>query len=167
VVRAYHHTYGMNVVTTNCSNNYGPHQHDEKLIPTVIRNAMRHNDIPVYGKGENVRDWLYVTDHCDAIDLAFQNGESGETYIVGGHNEWKNIDLVKLLCEILDEEVGNGPDGAYESLITFVKDRAGHDFRYAIDPTKIQEELGWEPKQSFRENIRETVQWYIERYQDS
>jgi dTDP-glucose 4,6-dehydratase len=165
VVRAYHHTYGMNVVTTNCSNNYGPHQHDEKLIPTVIRNAMRHNDIPVYGKGDNVRDWLYVVDHCRAIDLAFQDGKSGETYIVGGHNEWKNLDLVKLLCEILDEEVGEGPEGAYENLITFVEDRAGHDFRYAIDPTKIQEELGWEPKQSFRENIRETVQWYIERYQ--
>lgn len=165
IVRAYHHTYGMNVVTTNCSNNYGPHQHDEKLIPTVIRNAIRHNDIPVYGKGDNVRDWLYVIDHCRAIDLAFQKGRSGETYIVGGHNEWKNLDLVKLLCEILDEEVGEGPDGAYENLITFVTDRAGHDFRYAIDPTKIQEELGWEPKQSFRENIRETVQWYIDRYQ--
>ncbi|MGM0588533.1 MAG: dTDP-glucose 4,6-dehydratase [Bacteroidota bacterium] len=165
IVRAYHHTYGMNVVTTNCSNNYGPHQHDEKLIPTVIRNAIRHNDIPVYGKGDNVRDWLYVTDHCNAIDLAFQDGEAGETYIVGGHNEWKNIDLVKLLCEILDEEVGAGPEGAYQNLITFVEDRAGHDFRYAIDPTKIQEELGWKPKQSFRENIRETVQWYIDRYQ--
>lgn len=167
IVRSYHHTYGMNVVTTNCSNNYGPHQHDEKLIPTVIRNAVQHNAIPVYGKGENVRDWLYVTDHCRALDLSFQDGRSGETYNIGGHNEWKNIDLVKEICTILNEEVGDGPEGDYQNLITFVTDRPGHDFRYAIDPSKIENELGWQNTQDFNADLRKTVKWYVEKYRET
>ena len=166
IVRSYHHTYGMNVVTTNCSNNFGPHQHDEKLIPTVIRTALNHDDIPVYGKGQNVRDWLYVRDHCAAIDLVFQEGQSGETYIVGGNNEWKNIDLVKKICDILNEEEGEGPESDYKSLITFVTDRPGHDFRYAIDASKIKEELGWQAKGKFEDRLRETVKWYIKRYKN-
>lgn len=164
IVRSYHHTYGMNVVTTNCSNNFGPHQHDEKLIPMVIRTALQHDDIPVYGKGLNVRDWLYVRDHCAAIDLVFQDGRAGETYIVGGDNEWKNIDLVEKICDILNEEVGGAPDSDFKSLITFVKDRPGHDFRYAIDASKIKNELGWEHEESFEKRLRETVRWYIDRY---
>jgi len=164
IVRSYYHTYGMNVVTTNCSNNFGPHQHDEKLIPTVIRNAMRHNDIPVYGKGENVRDWLYVENHCDALRLVFQDGNSGETYNVGGDNEWQNLKLVHLICELLNEEVGEGPEGDYKNLISFVTDRPGHDYRYAIDASKIKSELGWKQEGSFKEDLRKTVRWYIERY---
>lgn len=164
IVRSYHHTYGMNVVTTNCSNNFGPHQHDEKLIPTVIRTALNHDDIPVYGKGENVRDWLYVKDHCQALDLVFREGRSGETYIIGGNNEWKNIDLVRKICDILNEEVGDAPESDFKKLITFVTDRPGHDFRYAIDASKIREELGWKRQSSFEERLRETVRWYIERY---
>ena len=163
LVRSYHKTFNMNVVTTNCSNNFGPHQHDEKLIPTVIRKALNHEKIPVYGKGENVRDWLYVTDHCRAIQSVFERGRQGETYIVGGHNEWKNIDLVRLLCDLLNEEKGEGPDGDYKNLITFVTDRAGHDLRYAIDPGKIERELGWKPLMQFDEQLRETVRWYIHR----
>jgi len=165
IVRSYNRTYGMNVVTTNCSNNFGPHQHDEKLIPTVIRNAIQHNAIPVYGKGQNVRDWLYVGDHCSAMHKVFSEGKSGETYIVGGHNEWKNLDLVHLICELLNEEVGDGPDGDYKNLIEFVTDRPGHDFRYAIDPTKIEQELGWKKTGSFKEDLRTTVKWYINKYQ--
>lgn len=164
IVRSYFHTYGMNVVTTNCSNNFGPHQHDEKLIPTVIRTALNHDDIPVYGKGENVRDWLYVTDHCEALDLAFQDGKAGETYCVGGDNEWKNIDLVEKICDILNEEIGDAPDSDFKKLITFVTDRPGHDFRYAIDASKIKHELGWTREDTFEERLRETVRWYIERY---
>lgn len=164
IVRSYYHTYGMNVVTTNCSNNFGPHQHDEKLIPTVIRNAVNHNEIPVYGKGENVRDWLYVMNHCRALHLAFEKGRSGETYNIGGDNEWKNIDLVKEICAILNEEVGAGPDGDYQSQISFVTDRPGHDYRYAIDASKIKNELGWKSRGNFREHLRETVQWYVEKY---
>lgn len=166
IVRAYHHTYGMNTVTTNCSNNFGPHQHDEKLIPTVIRNAVQHNDIPVYGKGENVRDWLYVENHCEALDLAFRNGRSGETYNVGGDNEWQNLELVHHICDLLNEEVGEGPDSDYKNLISFVTDRPGHDFRYAIDASKIKEELGWKQEGSFKEDLRKTVRWYIERYRE-
>jgi dTDP-glucose 4,6-dehydratase len=154
----------MNVVTTNCSNNFGPHQHDEKLIPTVIRTALNHDSIPVYGKGENVRDWLYVRDHCEALDLVFQDGRSGQTYNIGGGNEWKNIDLVKAICDILNEAVGDAPDSDFKSLITFVTDRPGHDFRYAIDASKIKNELGWKREDSFDERLRETVQWYIKRY---
>lgn len=164
IVRSYFHTYGMNVVTTNCSNNFGPHQHDEKLIPTVIRTALNHDDIPVYGKGENVRDWLYVKDHCEALDLVFQNGRSGETYVIGGDNEWKNIDLVKKICDILNQEVKDALQSDFKSLITFVTDRPGHDFRYAIDASKIREELGWNCQSSFDTRLRETVQWYIKRY---
>ncbi len=164
LVRSYYKTFKMNVVTTNCSNNFGPHQHDEKLIPTVIRKALAHEPIPVYGKGLNVRDWLYVTDHCNAILSVFDRGRDGETYIVGGHNEWKNIDLVQLLCDLLNQEAGDGPDGDYKNLITFVTDRAGHDLRYAIDPSKIQGEIGWEPEMRFDEQLRETVKWYIQRY---
>ena len=164
IIRSYHHTYGMNVVTTNCSNNFGRHQHDEKLIPTVIRNAVQHNEIPVYGKGENVRDWLYVENHCDALSLAFHNGEAGETYNVGGDNEWQNLELVHHICNLLNEEVGEGPDGDYKNLISFVTDRPGHDFRYAIDASKIKNELGWKQEGSFKEDLRKTVQWYIERY---
>lgn len=165
IVRSYHRTYGMNVVTTNCSNNFGPHQHDEKLIPTVIRTALNGKEIPVYGKGENVRDWLYVKDHCQALDLVFQQGKKGDTYVIGGNNEWKNIELVKKICDILNEEVGEGPEGDYKNLITFVMDRPGHDFRYAIDASKIKEELGWSATRSFEDHLRETVQWYMERYQ--
>ncbi len=164
IVRAYYHTYGMNVVTTNCSNNYGPHQHDEKLIPVVIRSAINHEKIPVYGKGENVRDWLFVHNHCDALDVAFNNGKAGETYTIGGNNEWKNIDLVRKICDILNEEVGNGPDGDYKNLITFVTDRLGHDFRYAIDASKIKNELGWEPSQDFDGMLRQTILWYVNKY---
>ncbi len=164
IIRSYYHTYGMNVVTTNCSNNFGPHQHDEKLIPTVIRTALNHDDIPVYGKGENVRDWLYVRDHCRALDLVFNEGRSGETYIIGGNNEWKNIDLVKKICDILNEEVGDAPSSDFKKLITFVKDRPGHDFRYAIDASKIRNELGWKREESFAERLRETIKWYIYRY---
>lgn len=164
VIRAYFHTYHMNVVVTNCSNNYGPHQHDEKLIPTVIRKAFFGEPIPVYGKGENVRDWLFVLDHCKAIDAVFHNGRAGENYNVGGHNEWKNIDLVKLLCSVLNEEVGQGPKGDYTNLISYVTDRPGHDLRYAIDPSKIEAELGWRNTQDFQADIRATVKWYVKRY---
>lgn len=164
IVRAYFHTYGMNVVTTNCSNNYGPHQHDEKLIPTVIRNAINHNPIPVYGKGENVRDWLNVIDHCSALETAFLKGKAGEVYNIGGNNEWKNIKLVHKLCDLLNEEVGNGHDGDYKNLISFVTDRLGHDFRYAIDASKIKNELGWEPSTDFDGMLRDTVLWYIQKY---
>lgn len=166
LIRSYYKTYNMNVVTTNCSNNFGPNQHDEKLIPTVIRKALMHEEIPVYGKGENVRDWLCVTDHCRAMLGVFERGRAGETYNVGGHNEWKNIDLVKLLCDLLNELKGEGPNGDYKNLITYVTDRAGHDLRYAIDPSKINSEIGWEPEKKFDDQMRETVAWYIQRYED-
>lgn len=162
IVRSYHHTFDMDVVTTNCSNNFGPHQHDEKLIPTVIRTALKKNPIPVYGTGENVRDWLYVENHCEALDLAFHEGRAGETYIIGGDNEWKNIDLVKLICGLLNEEAEPGYD--CKDLITFVTDRPGHDFRYAIDASKIKRELGWKPRGSFEEMLRKTVKWYLNKY---
>jgi len=164
LVRAYFHTYHMNVVTTNCSNNYGPHQHDEKLIPTVIRTALKGKPIPIYGKGENIRDWLFVRDHNRALDMVFHSGKSGETYNIGGHNEWTNIDLVRKICSILDEKVGNGPDGAYSNLISFVTDRPGHDMRYAIDPTKIEQELGWRNTQNFDRELGITIDWYVTRY---
>lgn len=163
IVRAYFQTYGMNLVTTNCSNNYGPHQHDEKLIPTVIRNAVKKNPIPVYGKGQNVRDWLFVKDHCRALETAFLKGKSGETYNVGGNNEWKNLDLVHKICEILNEEVGEGPEGDYKNLINFVTDRLGHDFRYAIDASKIKKELNWEPSTDFDGMLRQTILWYLKK----
>lgn len=165
IVRAYHHTYGMDVVTTNCSNNFGPHQHNEKLIPTVIRTALNHNDIPVYGRGDNVRDWLFVKDHCNGLELAFQQGKTGETYNIGDDNEWTNINLVKKICNILNAEVGKGPNGDYKTLITFVEDRAGHDYRYAIDCSKIKNELGWETENNFEKQLTETIRWYINKYQ--
>ena len=164
LVRAYFHTYHMNVVTTNCSNNYGPHQHDEKLIPTVIRTALAGKPIPIYGKGENIRDWLFVRDHNRALDMVFQKGRSGETYNIGGHNEWTNIDLVRKICSILDDKVGHGPNGKYSNLISFVTDRPGHDMRYAIDPTKIEQELGWQNTQHFDRELGITLDWYIKRY---
>lgn len=167
LARAWHHTYGMNVVITNCSNNYGPRQHSEKLIPTVIATALRHDPIPVYGRGINVRDWLFVNDHCEALDLAFTQGRAGESYMVGGRNEWRNIDLVNAICRLLDEEVGEGPDGGYASLITFVTDRPGHDARYAVDPAKIETELGWRHGTTFENGLRETVRWYAGRRQES
>lgn len=164
IVRSYFKTYGMNLVTTNCSNNYGPHQHDEKLIPTVIKNALLHNPIPIYGKGENVRDWLYVKDHCSAIETAFLKGKAGETYNIGGNNEWKNLDLVHKICDILNSNVGLGLNGDYKNLISFVTDRLGHDFRYAIDATKIKNELNWEPNPDFDSMLQETVMWYVNKY---
>jgi len=164
LVRAYFHTYGMNVVTTNCSNNYGRFQHDEKLIPTVIRNAFKKSPIPVYGKGENIRDWLHVSDHCSAIDLVYRQGKAGETYNVGGHNEWKNLDIVRTICSIMNDVVGEGPNGDYANLIQFVTDRPGHDLRYAIDPSKIEHDLGWRHQGSFEQHLRETILWYVQKY---
>jgi len=165
LVNAYHHTYKMDTVITNCSNNFGPHQHDEKLIPTVIRSALTHQKIPVYGKGENVRDWLFVTDHCRAIDEVFHKGKSGEKYLISARNEKKNLDLVKELCNLLNELSGQGPQGNYQNLISFVTDRPGHDFRYAIDPRKIELEIGWKSQSDFKTQLKETVLWYIKKYQ--
>ncbi|GAB4259380.1 MAG: dTDP-glucose 4,6-dehydratase [Vicingaceae bacterium] len=159
-VRAYHHTYGLPTVISNCSNNYGSHQFPEKLIPLFINNIKNNKPLPVYGKGENVRDWLWVEDHAKAIDVIFHKGKIGETYNIGGHNEWKNIDLIKLLCKIMDEKLGRTP-GTSEQLITYVKDRAGHDLRYAIDATKIKDELGWMPSIDFEEGLEKTVDWYL------
>lgn len=164
LVRSYHHTFGMNTVITNCSNNYGPHQHDEKLIPTVIRKALSGEQIPVYGKGENVRDWLFVEDHCSALTTVFFDGKAGEQYNIGGDNEWQNIELVNHLCEILNEEQGEGPDGDYKNLISFVTDRPGHDYRYAVDASKIKSELGWTPSQDFDKMLGDTVRWYMKKY---
>ena len=161
IVRAYHHTFGMNVTTSNCSNNYGAKQHREKLIPTIITNALNEKPLPIYGKGENVRDWLYVLDHCKAIDLIFHKGKSGETYNIGGHNERNNIAIVKTICAILDEKRPRANGQKYEELITFVQDRAGHDFRYAIDATKLETELGWHADETFDTGIVKTVEWYL------
>jgi len=161
LVRAYHHTYGLPVVISNCSNNYGPNQFPEKLIPLAINNILEMKPIPVYGKGENIRDWLYVEDHARAIDLIYHRGITGRTYNIGGLNEWKNIDLIRLLCSIMDKKLHREP-GTSESLITFVKDRAGHDLRYAIDPGRLRDELGWEPSLNFEEGLTKTVEWYIE-----
>ncbi len=160
LVRAYHHTYNLPVVVSNCSNNYGPFQFPEKLIPLSIHNIKNLKPIPVYGKGENIRDWLFVEDHAVAIDLIFHEGKNGETYNIGGHNEWKNIDLIYLLCEIMDRKL-NRQKGTSASLITFVKDRAGHDLRYAIDSGKIQMKLGWKPSLQFAEGLEKTVDWYL------
>ena len=160
-VRAYHDTYGLPVVVTNCSNNYGPYQFPEKLIPLFINNIRHGKPLPVYGKGENVRDWLYVEDHARAIDLIFHEGKVAETYNIGGFNEWKNIDLIKVLIKTVDRLLGN-PEGTSDSLITYVTDRAGHDLRYAIDSSKLQHELGWEPSLQFEEGIERTVRWYLD-----
>jgi dTDP-glucose 4,6-dehydratase len=159
-VRAYYHTYKLPVVISNCSNNYGPYQFPEKLIPLSINNIKNDKSIPIYGKGENVRDWLYVGDHASAIDLIYHKGKIGETYNVGGSNEWKNIDLIRLLCKVMDKKLGR-EDGASAKLITFVTDRAGHDLRYAIDSSKIQNELGWKPEHNFESGLEETVDWYL------
>lgn len=159
-VRAYHNTYKLPVVISNCSNNYGPNHFPEKLIPLMIHNIMQKKPLPVYGKGENVRDWLYVEDHARAIDTIFHDGKVGETYNIGGHNEWKNLDLVLLLCKIMDEKLGREP-GTAEALITYVTDRAGHDLRYAIDATRLKTELGWEPSLQFEEGLEKTVDWYL------
>jgi dTDP-glucose 4,6-dehydratase len=160
LVRAYHDTYGMPIVISNCSNNYGPNQFPEKLIPLAINNIKQNHPVPVYGKGENVRDWLYVEDHALAIDLIFHEGKNGDTYNIGGENEWKNIDLIYLLCSIMDKKLGR-PEGTSEKLITFVKDRAGHDLRYAIDSAKITRELGWSPSVDFAKGLEKTVEWYL------
>jgi len=163
LVRSYYHTYSLNVVTSNCSNNYGPKQHNEKLIPTIIRKAINNENIPIYGNGKNIRDWLYVKDHCNAIDLVFKKGKSGETYVVGGNNEYDNISIAEKICVILDD-IAPKVKGSYKDQITFVKDRLGHDYRYAIDASKIKKELGWKAKETFETGIRKTVDWYIEKY---
>ncbi len=161
LVRAYHHTFQLPAVISNCSNNYGPNQFPEKLIPLVINNIRHKKTLPVYGKGENIRDWLYVEDHVKAIDLIFHKGKTGETYNIGGNNERRNIDIVKTLCRIMDQRLGRAA-GESEQLITYVKDRAGHDFRYAIDATKLRDQLGWQPEVKFDEGFEKTVDWYLQ-----
>ncbi len=163
IVRSYFHTYGMNVVTTNCSNNYGPKQHNEKLIPTIIRKAITGENIPIYGDGKNVRDWLYVLDHCKGIELAFKKGVSGETYNIGGRNERNNLYIVETVCNILNE-LQPKSEGKYQDQITFVTDRPGHDLRYAIDATKIENELGWKADENFESGIKKTIEWYLQKY---
>ncbi|HEK19478.1 dTDP-glucose 4,6-dehydratase [Mucilaginibacter sp.] len=160
-VRAYHDTYGLNTVISNCSNNYGSYHFPEKLIPLAIHNITQNKPVPVYGKGENVRDWLWVEDHARAIDVIFHKAKAGDTYNIGGHNEWKNIDLIRLLCSILDRKL-NRAEGESAKLITFVTDRAGHDLRYAIDATKLKNELGWEPSITFEQGLEKTVDWYLD-----
>ncbi|WP_281950356.1 dTDP-glucose 4,6-dehydratase [Nitrosophilus kaiyonis] len=171
IVRSYHHTYGMNTVITNCSNNYGPKQHDEKLIPIIIRNALQGNPIPIYGDGKNIRDWLYVLDHCKGIDIAFHKGKAGETYNIGGRNERTNIYIANKICEVLDELYPTNENDkitknmkSYKELITFVKDRPGHDRRYAIDASKIENEIGWKAEENFESGIVKTVKWYLRKY---
>ncbi|MCE7864558.1 MAG: dTDP-glucose 4,6-dehydratase [Bacteroidetes bacterium CHB5] len=161
LVRSYFHTYGLNVVTTNCSNNYGPKQHNEKLIPTIIRKALSGQPIPIYGDGMNVRDWLYVLDHAKGIELAFKNGKAGETYNIGGRNERTNNEIVQTICALLDREKPRPDAKSYKEQITFVKDRAGHDKRYAIDATKIETKLGWKAEENFDSGIIKTIQWYL------
>lgn len=163
LVRAYFHTYGMDVTTSNCSNNYGPKQHDEKLIPTIIRKALALQPIPIYGDGKNIRDWLYVLDHCTGIDLVYHKGRSGETYNIGGRNERDNLFIVDKICQILDQKQPRKDGAKYSSLITFVQDRAGHDRRYAIDATKIETELGWKADENFESGILKTIDWYLNR----
>lgn len=162
IVRAYVETFGLNAVITNCSNNYGPKQHDEKLIPTIIRNALLGNPIPIYGDGKNIRDWLYVLDHCKGIDLVYHKGFKGETYNIGGRNERTNLQIVDRICTILDQEVPK--KSSYKKLITFVEDRAGHDRRYAIDATKLENELGWKADENFDTGIVKTIEWYLNKY---
>ncbi len=174
IVRSYKETYGLNTVITNCSNNYGPKQHDEKLIPTIIRNALLGKNIPIYGDGKNIRDWLYVLDHCKGIDLVYHKGRNGETYNIGGRNERTNLQIVNKICEILDEVYPISQNNTiqnsklniqnYKSLITFVEDRAGHDRRYAIDATKLEDELGWKADETFESGIVKTIDWYLKKY---
>jgi dTDP-glucose 4,6-dehydratase len=159
MVRSYFHTYGMNVITTNCSNNYGPKQHDEKLIPTIIRKAISGENIPIYGDGKNIRDWLYVLDHCKGIEFAYQNGKACETYNIGGKNEYNNLYIATKICAILDEILPQ--KASYKKQITFVEDRLGHDFRYAIDASKIENELGWKADEDFESGIKKTIEWYL------
>jgi len=163
LVRAYHHTYGLPTTMTNCSNNYGSYQHGEKFIPTIIRSCLEGKQIPVYGDGSNIRDWLYVEDHCSGIDTAIRFGRIGETYNIGGSNSWKNLDIVYLLCQALAGLIGE-PVEKFTSLIEFVTDRPGHDWRYAIDSRKIQTELGWNPSETFDSGMRKTVEWYLEKF---
>jgi dTDP-glucose 4,6-dehydratase len=163
LVRAYHHTYGMNVTTSNCSNNYGPKQHNEKLIPVIIRKAINGESIPIYGDGKNVRDWLYVLDHCIGIDVVYHKGQSGETYNIGGRNEKTNLEIVNHICEYLDKKQSKS-QGSYKDQITFVQDRAGHDRRYAIDASKVEKELGWKANENFASGIIKTIEWYLEKY---
>ncbi|MBB6461520.1 dTDP-glucose 4,6-dehydratase [Flammeovirga kamogawensis] len=164
IVRSYFHTYGMNVVTTNCSNNYGPKQHKEKLIPTIIRKALTSEPIPIYGDGKNIRDWLYVLDHCKGIDLVYHKGKEGETYNIGGRNERDNLYIVDKICTLLDVKQPLKGGKSYKELITFVKDRPGHDQRYAIDATKLETELGWKADEDFESGIVKTIDWYLEEY---
>jgi len=159
-VRAYAETYHLQTVISNCSNNYGPFHFPEKLIPLFIHNIKNNKPLPVYGKGENIRDWLWVEDHARAIDVIFHKAKVGETYNIGGHNEWKNIDLIKVICKVMDKQLGR-PEGTSEKLIAYVTDRAGHDMRYAIDATKLKNELGWTPSLQFEEGIEKTIQWYL------
>lgn len=166
IVRSYHHTYGMNTVITNCSNNYGPKQHDEKLIPTVIRKALRGDDIPIYGDGKNIRDWLYVLDHCKGIDLVYHQGKSGEVYNIGGKNERNNNYIAHKICEVLDKIIPK-KSGSYKDQISFVEDRAGHDRRYAIDATKIENELHWKADENFESGILITASWYLKKYKNA
>ncbi|MGB0891251.1 MAG: dTDP-glucose 4,6-dehydratase [Flavobacteriaceae bacterium] len=163
MVRSYFHTYGMNVITTNCSNNYGPKQHDEKLIPTIIRKAISGENIPIYGDGKNIRDWLYVLDHCKGIELVYKTGKLGETYNIGGRNERNNLYIANTICEILDKL--SPKEVSYKNQISFVTDRPGHDFRYAIDATKIENELGWKADENFESGILKTIEWYLNKYQ--
>lgn len=165
LVRAYYHTYNLPTLITNCSNNYGPYHYPEKLIPLMCINILLGKSLPVYGDGQNVRDWLYVVDHCRALDTVIQKGKPGETYNIGGNNEVKNIDLVKMLCQLMDELAPNLPVSPAEELITFIKDRPGHDRRYAINATKIKTELGWQPSVTVEEGLRQTVQWYLDNRQ--
>ncbi|MDX1699470.1 MAG: dTDP-glucose 4,6-dehydratase, partial [Melioribacteraceae bacterium] len=162
LVRSFYHTFGLNVITTNCSNNYGPMQHDEKLIPTIIRNALTNMEIPIYGEGKNVRDWLYVEDHCKAIDEVFHNGKSGESYLIGGNNERTNIEIANTICKHLDEIQPR--DKSYTNLISFVVDRPGHDLRYAIDASKLENELNFSPDETFETGIIKTINWYVKKY---
>ncbi|MDP2077117.1 MAG: dTDP-glucose 4,6-dehydratase [Sulfuricurvum sp.] len=164
IVRSYHHTYGMNTVITNCSNNYGPKQHDEKLIPTIIRKALACENIPIYGDGKNIRDWLYVLDHCKGIDLVYHAGRSGEVYNIGGRNERNNNQIVETICNLLDSMKPKSDGKSYNKQITYVEDRAGHDRRYAIDATKIETELGWKADENFDTGIVKTIQWYLQKY---
>ncbi len=163
IIRAYNETYGMNTVITNCSNNYGPKQHDEKLIPTIIRKALSNQPIPIYGDGKNIRDWLYVLDHCKGIDIVYHTGKTGDTYNIGGRNERTNLQIVDRICTILDQQVPKA-NSSYKDLITFVEDRAGHDRRYAIDATKLENELGWKADENFDSGIVKTISWYLNKY---
>lgn len=164
IVRSYHHTYGMDTVITNCSNNYGPKQHDEKLIPTIIRKALSSQNIPIYGDGKNIRDWLYVLDHCKGIDLVYHTGRSGEVYNIGGRNERNNNQIADRICTLLDTMKPRSDGSSYKSLITYVEDRAGHDRRYAIDATKIETDLGWKADENFDTGIVKTIEWYLKKY---